>query len=281
MKKFIFDLLMKALKKETLTNEGCSLLSREGYYENGVVTPLAYKELEKYKVRNAIIMAAGLGSRMLPLTLTTPKPLVTVNGVSFIETIIEHLLKQDIKEIYIVRGHLKGKFDVLLEKYPFIKFIDNDLYNKENNISSMIKAVDHIGNTYICEADLFITGDNVFQKYQYECNYLGTKVDITDDWCFDVGKDNRAINYRKGGKNCVQAFGVSYWDNKTSATLKKLLNKMYEKEENKQEFWEMCVFEKYKNQFDIKIRLIDKSEIVEIDTIEELASIDKSYINKA
>ena len=56
---------------------------------------------------------------------------------------------------------------------------------------------------------------------------------------------------------------------------------MYEKEENKQEFWEMCVFEKYKNQFDIKIRLIDKSEIVEIDTIEELASIDKSYINKA
>ena len=279
MKKIIFDLLMKALNNEALSEEECSLLTKHNYYDNGVISPLAYKELEEYKVNNAIIMAAGLGSRMLPLTLSTPKPLVRVNGVSFIETIIEHLLKIDIKEIYIVRGHLKDKFDVLLNKYPFIKFIDNDLYNKENNISSMIKAIDHIGNTYICEADLFITGDHVFQKYQYECNYLGTKVETTDDWCFDIGKNNRAINYRKGGSNCVQAFGVSYWDKKTGDKLKTLLKKMYEKEENKQEFWEMCVFEKYKEQFDIKIRLIDKSEIVEIDTIEELAEVDKSYKN--
>ena len=222
-------------------------------------------------------MAAGFGSRMAPLTLTTPKPLVSVNGVRFIDTLIGELVRNDIKEIYIVRGYLKEKFDILLDKYPFIKFLDNDLYDKENNISSIMKAVDIIGNTYICEADLLITGEDVIRKYQYGCNYIGSRVSNTDDWCYDVDSNNRIYNYRKGGTNCVQAYGISFWDNESSKVLRRCLKEMYSIEENKKEFWEMCVFDKYKELFDIKFRPVDPASIVEIDTLQELIETDSSY----
>ena len=100
------------------------------------------------KVERAIIMAAGFGSRMVPVTLTTPKPLVSVNGTRIIETLIERILKADIHEIYIIRGYLKEKFDVLLEKYPFIKFIDNDNYDKENIMALTNAQYDAIMHEY-------------------------------------------------------------------------------------------------------------------------------------
>ena len=244
MKRQIFDILVKLIDGTTITKQEEALLRDEGYFDNNQITEKAIKALEPYKVKNAIIMAAGFGSRMAPLTLATPKPLVSVNGVRFIDTLIGELVRNDIKDIYIVRGYLKEKFDILLDKYPFIKFLDNDLYDKENNISSIMKAVDLIDNTYICEADLLITGSDVIRKYQYECNYIGSRVKETDDWC-----------------------------------LRRCLKEMYSIEENKKEFWEMCVFDKYKELFDIKFRPVDPASIVEIDTLEELVAKDSSYSN--
>ena len=162
------------------------------------------------KVKRGIIMAAGFGSRMLPITATTPKPLVKVYGVRFIDTLINKMLSAGIKDIYIVRGYLKDQFNELLVDYPFIKFIDNDLYDKENNISSAMKVLDLLGNAYLCEADFLVTGDDVITSHQDHTNYIGTPVEKTDDWCFDVTSKGRVVNYRKGGENCYQAFGVSY-----------------------------------------------------------------------
>ena len=85
------------------------------------------KELEKYKVRNAVIMAAGLGSRMRPITDNIPKPLVTINGIRLIETGLNALENAGIENIYIVRGYLGKQFDSLLCSYPNIKFIENEL----------------------------------------------------------------------------------------------------------------------------------------------------------
>ena len=148
------------------------------------ITDLGFKMLEPYKVRKAVIIAAGFGSRLVPVTLDTPKPLVKVNGVRIIDTLLDALYAKDIKNITIVVGYKKEQFQQLLEKYPTLKFIENPIYNESNNISSIYAARDIIDRCYICEADLVVSNPEVITKYQYTSNYLGAYVSETDDWCF-------------------------------------------------------------------------------------------------
>ena len=69
------------------------------------------------KIKRAIILAAGKGTRLRPITENIPKPLISVNGVRFIDTIIDGLISNNINEIYVVVGYLKEKFTVLKDKY--------------------------------------------------------------------------------------------------------------------------------------------------------------------
>ena len=125
------------------------------------------RALEPYRVRKAIILAAGFGQRLAPVTLDTPKPLVKVNGVRILDTLLDALYAKGITNITIVRGYKKEQFDELLEKYPTLHFIDNPEFNLANNISSAIHAIDLIDRCYICEADLYITNPDIINKYEY------------------------------------------------------------------------------------------------------------------
>ena len=82
------------------------------------VTLKGYEVLEPYRVKKAIFLAAGFGSRMVPITLNTPKPLVLVHGKRIIETLLDAVVEAGIEDITIVRGYLGEQFDVLLHKYP-------------------------------------------------------------------------------------------------------------------------------------------------------------------
>lgn len=241
------------------------------------ITEIGSKMLDPYKVRRAIILAAGFGSRLAPVTLDTPKPLVKVNGVRIIDTVLDALLRQGIDNIYIVRGYKKESFDILLEKYPTIRFIDNEEYNCTNNISSLIKALDVLDRCYICEADLLISNPDLIRKYEFNSNYLGAKVNETDDWCFH--KVGRYISKYEmgGGEDCYQAFGISYWSEADCKKLKSDAIKVYNSRAGKENFWDAIPFKYCKKNYQIEIRKCHKADIVEIDNFSELVDLDESY----
>ena len=240
------------------------------------LTDAGYKALEPYKVRKAIILAAGFGSRLAPVTLDTPKPLVKVNGVRIIDTLLDALTQKGINNIIIVRGYKREKFDELLEKYPNIKFVDNENFNIMNNISSAMKVLDSIDRCYICEADLLINNPDIIRKYEYCTNYLGARVKARDDWCFKkvngyVGK------YMQGGEDCYQAYGISYWNEADSEKLRNDIKKLYNSRGGKESLWENVPLKNFKKNYKIEIRTCMKSDIIEIDNFNELVAIDESY----
>lgn len=234
------------------------------------------KALEPYRVRKAIILAAGFGQRLAPVTLDTPKPLVKVNGVRILDTLLDALVSKGITNITIVRGYKKEQFDGLLEKYPTLRFIDNPEFNLANNISSAMHAADLIDRCYICEADLYISNPDVINKYEYRSNYLGAKVSETDDWCFRK-RNGTAADYRMGGTDCYQAFGISYWNGENSEKLKADLRKVYNSRGGKENLWEMVPLKICRKNYQLEIRKCHKSDILEIDNFIELIAADPSY----
>ena len=124
------------------------------------------------KVERAIIMAAGLGNRMHPVTLTTPKPLVKVNGKRMIDTVIEGLHNNGISEIYIVVGYLKEQFAPLVTEYPGVRLIENPYFDTCNNIASLYVARDYIENAIILDGDQIIyNADGKRLKHHLEVEF--------------------------------------------------------------------------------------------------------------
>lgn len=162
-------------------NKAVAQLTEAGMISNGNITEKGLEALEPYRVRRAVFIAAGFGSRLVPITLNTPKPLVRVKGKRIIDSLLDAVVAAGIQEIYIVRGYLSEQFDQLLYKYPGIRFIENPAYNEANNISSVMCARYLLQNAYICEADLLLYNPSLISKYQYRTNYLGVPVDMTDD----------------------------------------------------------------------------------------------------
>ena len=129
------------------------------------------------KIENAIIMAAGLGTRMRPLTYETPKPLIPVHGKPMIESIIDGLHQNDINDITIVVGYLGEKFGYLSDKYQGIKLIENPYYDRYNNISSLYVARNELKNTIILDGDQLIPNTKILNRnFQYS-GYAGSRVD--------------------------------------------------------------------------------------------------------
>lgn len=243
------------------------------------VTGAGMKALEPYRVERAVIFAAGFGSRMAPVTLDTPKPLVRVNGVRIIDRLLDALIARDITDITIVRGYRKADFDVLLEKYPFLHFCDNDAYETENNISSALAAGEKIDNCYICAGDLLVTNPKVIRKYHYRSDYLASYAEETDDWCFTF-ENGFTGHYQKGGVYCFNQYEIAYWDRADSAKLRADFRRAYETEpEGKDLFWEFIPLVLYRDRYRVEIRPCAKSDIMEIDNFFELVELDPSYEN--
>lgn len=244
--------------------------------EDNLITNKGLEILEPYRVKRAIFLAAGFGSRLVPITLNTPKPLVLVNGKRMIETLLDAVTKAEIPEIIIVTGYLSEQFEVLLKKYPNIKFVENKKYNEANNISSAYLVRDKFANSYVLESDLCLYNQNLIRKYEYQSNFLGRYVEVTDDWCLET-KNGIITKEKVGGYNCHQMYGISYYDEKDGNQMAKDIELVYNQPGGKEKYWEQVMLDVCKKNYKIAVRECKENDIIEIDTFSELKQIDKTY----
>lgn len=261
-------------------------LFEAGYIEDSIITQKGLHVLEHYRVKRAVIIAAGFGSRMVPITLNTPKPLVRVHGKRIIDGLLDAIIEAGIEEIILVRGYLAEQFDQLLYKYPMIKFVENPIYNEANNISSVMCVRYQLRNAYVFEADLLLTNHKLIKKYHYSSNILGVPVTRTDDWCFitkngivqtqQVGAEIKN-GERNTNKGLYQQIGISYWSEADGARLAEHIEEVYHMPGGKERYWDQVPFVYFKKEYQVEIRECSFEDIVEIDTFRELKQIDKTY----
>ncbi len=255
-------------------------LTEEGLMANGRITPAGVEALEPYRVKRAIFLAAGFGSRMVPLTFNTPKPLVRVHGTRMIDTLLDAVVAAGIPEIIVVRGYLGEQFDQLLYKYPMIKFMENPMYNEANNISSAMVARYLFQNAYVLEADLVLSNPKIIRKYEYSSNFMGIPVEVSDDWCLYTDKNGYITEQCVGGRNCHQMVGISYWSAEAGAKLANDLEEVYRSPGGKERYWEQVALLYKKDNYKVAIRECKPEDIVEIDSYSELKRIDSLYADK-
>lgn len=252
-------------------------LEESGCVAGNRITKEGLNALEPYRVKRAIFLAAGFGARMVPITFNTPKPLVRVNGVRMIDTLLDAVVAAGIPEIVIVRGYLGEQFDQLIYKYPNIRFVENPAYNECNNISSAMCVRYLLQNAYVCEADLILRNPDLIRKYEYCSNFLGIPVKLTDDWCIHTDSSGIVISEEVGGEDCYQMVGVSYWSESDGAKLANDLNEVFTSPGGKERYWEQTALVYRKENYKVMIRPCSAEDIIEIDTFSELKRVDQLY----
>lgn len=263
------------LSAETV-NRILSSLTELDYVAHGKITAKGLQALEPYRVKRAIFIAAGFGSRLVPLTLNTPKPLIRVKGVRMIDTLLDAVVAAGIEEIIVVRGYLWEQFDQLLYKYPQIKFVENLAYNQANNISSAMCVRHLFRQSYVFDADLVLSNPKLITKYQYCSNYLGVPVEETDDWCLKTEK-GYICRMCLGGKNCYHMFGISYWDEIDGAKLEEDIKSVYNSPGGKECYWDQVALEYFHSRYQIEVRPCCFDDIKEFDNYRDLKEFDKAY----
>lgn len=237
--------------------------------------------MKDHQIKRAIIIAAGIGKRMRPLTLKTPKPLIEVNGVRMIDTVIDALLANGIDDINIVTGYMADSFEVLRQKYQMIRFINNPDFDKCNNISSLYYARELLDtDVLIADADLIINNPKILSPYFEQSGYNVIYVNsYTREWVMTVKNGIVTSCSRNGGNEGWQLYSISRWTREDAEKLKNYT--VFEFIDNKRHdiYWDDIPVFLHHDDFQLGINVMQDSDLIEIDTLEELIKTDSKYMN--
>lgn len=245
---------------------------------DGEITNKGLMQLAPYKVKNAVIMAAGAGSHFAPMSFEKPKGLLSVKNEVLIERQITQLQDAGIKEIIIIVGYKKEAFFYLETKYEGIKFIINPEYINKNNSYTLFLTQKFLENTYICSSDDYFE-ENPFEEYVYESFYSGVKTeDKLNEWYMSINSKGYISHIEKAGTKGYVMLGHAYWDREFSRCMKNIFNDQALFSQYEQSIWEQILADKLKELPAVKMKEYPRSIIFEFDSLDDLRKFDYNYV---
>lgn len=256
-------------------NEAIANLTEKDYLDDQMrLTEKAHQEIERKKPRNAVILAAGFGMRMVPINTEVPKGLLEVDGETLIERLIKQLNEVGIFKIDIVVGFMKEKYEFLIDQYG-INLVYNPNYALKNNIHSLELVADKLSNTYILPCDIWSEKNPFASKELYSWYSVSELVD--DDSTVRINRQRELIPIAKGkGGNTM--VGIAYLLEEQAAVLRKNITAYTQDKDYDDSFWEKALFTE-DEEMTIYARVYQSDEVFEIDTYEQLRELDSDSSN--
>lgn len=252
-----------------VVNRSLKTLLADGYLnENVRPTERAIHEYNIKAPKNAIILAAGFGMRMVPINLSTPKALLEVNGEPIIERIIQQLHEVDVKNIIIVVGFMKESFDYLIDEYGVDLVVSPD-YASKNNLSSLALVADHISNTYIVPSDIWCDRNPFNSHEMYSWYMVSNLVDNESDVRFNRKMELVKVDGNSAGNKMI---GITYLLEEDAAAIREKLRKLNDSGMHDEDFWEIALYKG--DKMSVPARIVDASNVFEINTYEQLRELD-------
>lgn len=216
----------------------------------------------------AIILAAGMGTRLRPLTNDTPKSLVMVAGEPMAERQIRFLKEKGINDIILVTGYMKEKFEYLKDKYG-VTLIHNDKYDVYNNVYTMYLVRDYLQDSYVTEADVYMVRNYFEEKLDKSTYFAGKKENFDSEWKLHFNEKDVIYEIEVGPGTDYIMSGVSYWTKQDGLYIKEKLEEVISKGNFDKVYWDDVVASVIK-ELNVYIKKIEKNDWYEIDSLEDL-----------
>lgn len=250
-------------------NRSLRNLVNEGYLSDELqLTDKAVQEFRDKAPRNAVILAAGYGMRMIPVNMETPKALVEVHGEPLIERIIRQLHEAGIREIYVVAGFMKEQLEYLIDEFN-VELIVNPDYAAKNNLHSLKLAAGHLANTYVIPCDIWCD-KNPFHKRELYSWYMVS--DETDDKSpVRVNRKLELVSVQEpAGGNAM--IGISYLLEEQASVVREEVYRLCRDGRNDGQFWEKALYDR--DRMIVQARVVPSADAIEINTYEQLRELD-------
>lgn len=249
-------------------NQSIQFLQKEEYMdEEWNLTEKSTKLIDLYKPKKAIILAAGLGMRMVPINTEVPKALLTVKGETLIERLIHQLHEVNVYDITVVVGFMKEEFEFLIDEYN-VKLVCNMDYAKKNNLHSLAKVGSNLINTYIIPCDIWCE-TNPFNACELYSWYM-VKNQETDNTSVRLNKKYELVKTKLNEVGDTM-IGISYISLDDAGFVAKRIYSMSLQKEYEHCFWEDVLYVKDK----MIVSPYVFNDAYEINTYEQLRDLDE------
>ena len=266
----------RQLSDETGFSLGLINKSLQSLKDSGLITSdyqltkNAFSLINRSHPKNAIILAAGYGLRMVPINMDCPKGLLTVDGEHLIDRLIKQLKEKQINDITVVVGFMKEKYEYLIDTFG-VNLVYNKDYASKNNLHSLNCVVNQISNTYIIPCDIWCV-KNPFSDTEFYSWYMLNEL-IDSNSTVRVTR-NQSIENIKKDQSGNKMIGISYISENDSKQLKDNIKKLCKDIANDNVFWEKALFDM--GNIEVNANIMLSSEVTEINSYEQLRELDCS-----